>query len=193
MIKSNKNYKQLKSKQSIDKQPSEDFDIVESEPDTYESSSEDCNEEGAKIESGPVGSSTAPAASSSKSTVVKRKLTKQPEVTATAGSSSSGSSVPSFGNTAHLSKGTVQEKSEAAAEREKEIVATRVGITDLAYLLDPTLIKIQFRFMFLFFVVVVICTLIHLIVCYFFNEDLWYKYFPIDVDESLEPSSKYEL
>jgi len=199
--KSSKIYKQLKSKQSIDKQPSEDFDIVESDPDSYESSSD----EGSKQESGPESTHQIASNKKSKAVVAEKKEKREKRVRtntsaanneATPSTSKSRAGVPHFGNNAHVGKATVQEKAEAAAAREKEIVNAGADWTwsDLIEFLDPTLIRVQFRFMFIFFCAVVICVLAHLFICYNFNEDLWYKYFPIDIeDDNLEAPNKYEL
>lgn len=197
--KSSKIYKQLKSKQSIDRQQSDDFDIVESDPDSYESSSD----QDSKQESGPESTHQIANAKSKKSSskATEKKAEKKEKRVRTTAANNEAAVTPStsrssvqFGNNAHVGKASVQEKVEAAAAREKEIVNAGADWTwsDLVEFLDPTLIRIQFRFMFIFFCAVAICLLAHLFICYNFNEDLWYKYFPIE-DDNLESPTKYEL
>ena len=84
---------------------------------------------------------------------------------------------------------------ESEAEQRKRIArleSTKIGIRDWYNCLDFDMLRLFWKSMFAFFFLGLVISLVFLVFVYFFNEDLWYEYFPVASDLSLNkaPSQK---
>lgn len=92
-----------------------------------------------------------------------------------------------------IQNGGAVEDSEEMLERVRKIESLPIGFKDFLSTLDFQMLGLFVKCMLGFFFASLILSLIFLIFVFFFNEDLWFEYFPVSDD--LEPSSpfKFEL
>ena len=88
-----------------------------------------------------------------------------------------------------------EEKSVNAFKKERIIEQTHVGFKEYCSALDWRMLGYFFKSLLGFFACGLILGLIHLVITFAFNEDLWYEYFPIDDDSNIIQGggSKQEL
>ena len=70
-------------------------------------------------------------------------------------------------------------------ERVAKIEAHKLSFADFLSSLDYDMLKLFVKSMLAYLFASVILSLIFLVCVYFFNEDLWYEYFPVSDDEQV--------
>lgn len=139
----------------------DEFDIVEEDPDLVESTTDEDSD--TEIETSPM---------SSKNSKGKGAKPRQ-----------DGDDFPRFMPRANETEGEQR-------KRIAKLESTRIGISDWYNCLDFEMLNLFWKSMFGFFFVGLVFSLVFLSMVYFFNEDLWYEYFPVASDESLKVPAK---
>jgi len=162
--------RELKSKESLSDMY--DFDIVESEPDSFDEN----DDPSVPLKKKGPGS--------------KRRMSQTEKAYMQAGLDKPSAENHEAEQKVELSPEKAKLMAEEAKKAEKEILETEVGFWELVNCLDTQLISLFGKSLVAFYLLVVFCVFLHVVVTYFINKDLWFKYFPPGDDPAKQSSGQ---